>query len=475
MRNRPALLAAAFIALTTAGVSLADVKVVVDRNEGDAAGAAFKFKSAPSPVAANAATGAKFTIVDGRRDTNGGPITVLNDGKLPGEADEPAANFFFAQGAAGGRIAADLGKLVAVKEVNTYSWHAGPRGPQVYTLYASDGTLPNFNAAPKAGTDPVQAGWTLVAKVDARPKGEDLAGQYAVSISDSAGLLGKFRYLLFDVARTEDADPFGNTFFSEINVIDTDAPTSAAAQSKPAPIPPLVFHSKNPDCEIVIDTSGAPELKEWVETKLGPTLAEWYPRIVAMLPSDGYVPPSRFTVQLRPGSGVAATGNTRVTANSTWLKGQLNREAVGALVHEEVHVVQQYGYGRTVFTRRAATQTAGGPQTRPATRPVGNPVWLVEGVADYIRWWYYEPPSPRRFPRATRYDGSYTVSANFLHWVSEKYDHDIVIHMNAAMREQRYSPDLWKEYTGKTVEELNDEWKKANPPQTRPATRQAAN
>jgi hypothetical protein len=39
-----------------------------------------------------------------------------------------------------------------------------------------------------------------------------------VSIADAGGMLGKFRYLLFDVVPTETDDPWGNTFFSEIVV-----------------------------------------------------------------------------------------------------------------------------------------------------------------------------------------------------------------------------------------------------------------
>src|SRR5438477_11099507 len=40
--------------------------------------------------------------------------------------------------------------------------------------------------------------------------------------------------------------------------------------------------------EITFDYSAAPDLKEWVETKLKPTCLEWYPKIVALLPSDNY-------------------------------------------------------------------------------------------------------------------------------------------------------------------------------------------
>lgn len=239
----------------------------------------------------------------------------------------------------------------------------------------------------------------------------------------------------------------------------TNSQAATAQTQEKEKLAPLVFHSQNPDCEIVIDTSAAPDLKDWVENKLGPTLAEWYPKIAEMLPSDGYTPPKRFTVTLHPENGVAYTAGTHVSANSDWLRKEINREATGALVHEEVHVVQQYGSGGR---RGATTRPANGQQA--AARPVRNPGWLVEGIADYVRWWYYEPDGPRRYPNPkssrTKYDGSYTISANFLHWVAEKYDKDIVKQMNAAMRERRYSPDLWKQYTGKSVEDLGAEWKK---------------
>jgi hypothetical protein len=58
------------------------------------------------------------------------------------------------------------------------------------------------------------------------------------------------------------------------------------------------------------------------------------------------------------------------------------------------------------------------------------------------------------------YDDSYRITANFLNWVTEKYDKDIVGQMNAAMREGKYDDALWKQYTGKTAPELGAEWEK---------------
>jgi len=70
--------------------------------------------------------------------------------------------------------------------------------------------------------DPTKSGWKLLAVVDTRPKdGTDAGGQYGVSIADTAGAaLGKYRYLLLDCSKTESDDDFGNTFYSEIDVIE---------------------------------------------------------------------------------------------------------------------------------------------------------------------------------------------------------------------------------------------------------------
>lgn len=199
--------------------------------------------------------------------------------------------------------------------------------------------------------------------------------------------------------------------------------------------------------EIVIDSSKAPELEEWCQTKLKLALEEWYPLIVSDLPSNGFVAPKKFTVTIDPNyRGVAATGGTRVVVSPNWIKSQNRRngwnEAVGSVIHEEVHVVQQYGYGR----RRGGTS---------------NPVWLVEGIADYVRWFKYEPADHRPHPRATgrggrpaSYTDSYQTTATFLEFVAEKYDHEIVVQLNASLREGRYKAELWKLYTGKTVDEL---------------------
>jgi hypothetical protein len=188
--------------------------------------------------------------------------------------------------------------------------------------------------------------------------------------------------------------------------------------------------------EIVFDTSETPELAPWVDAKLRPVCQKWYPIIVAMLPSEGYTAPRRFTVTFRKEmKGVAYTAGTRIVCAADWFGKNLKGEAAGAVVHEMVHVVQQYGRAK------------GGNR---------NPGWMVEGMADYIRWFKYEPPSqhPRPDPARANYTDSYRTTAAFLDYIAENCDKDLVKKLNAAMREGKYAPELWKSYTGKTVDEL---------------------
>ena len=210
-----------------------------------------------------------------------------------------------------------------------------------------------------------------------------------------------------------------------------------------APAAPLVFKTADGKCTITINTTDAPELRGWAGSNLAPVLVEWYPKIVAMLPGEGFTAPAHFSITLKPMAGVAYTSGEEITANSTWLRAEIGHQAIGSFVHESVHVVQQYGGG-------------------------DNPGWLVEGIADYIRWFKYEPQSHgadivwmrRQRDFKPQYNDSYRVTANFLNWVTEKYDTNIVRQLNAALRAGNYDDALWKQYTGKTASELGEEWKK---------------
>ena len=186
--------------------------------------------------------------------------------------------------------------------------------------------------------------------------------------------------------------------------------------------------------EFTIDTADTPELKEWAD-KLRPEIEKWYPRIVEYLPSDGYSAPRKFTITFKNMEGVAYTSGTSVICAAAWFKAHPDDQ--GAVIHELAHVVQQYRGRR-------------------------NPGWLVEGVADYVRWFKYEPPTkrPRPNPARAKYTDSYRTTAAFLEYVAANHDHEIAVRLNEAMREGRYHPDLWTEYTGHTVDALWAEYMK---------------
>ena len=165
----------AILLLTAA--SQAEIKTIVEQS--GSASAAFQFQNVPAPSQNDAATQATFTLVDGRRDSNGGDLAKLHDGKVPTEDDQPAENFFFAADADGGRLLVDLGSAIDIKQVNTYSWHPAARGPQVYVLYAAVGNADGFDPQPKKGRDPQTCGWKQIAQVDTRSKQRADGGQYA--------------------------------------------------------------------------------------------------------------------------------------------------------------------------------------------------------------------------------------------------------------------------------------------------------
>jgi hypothetical protein len=196
---------------------------------------------------------------------------------------------------------------------------------------------------------------------------------------------------------------------------------------------PPVATFKHP-VEVVV-SSEDPEMLAWVQ-EAGRICEREYDMICDELASDGFKPRTTFTMRLtKEFRGVAATGGGRVTGSVSFFK--QHKDDFGAMVHETVHVVQSY--------RRGGNR---------------NPGWLVEGVADYIRFFKYEPGKIGRIiPDRWKYDGAYRQTAHFLNYVAEKYDKDIVKKLNAAMRNGEYKPELWQLYTKKTVQELGEEWK----------------
>ena len=204
----------------TASLASAQPTVTIAHNDNKSASPEFKFADVPAPSRDDAAAHARVLIVDGEADANGADVSALTDGVLPTSGDQPRRNFFVTAGSGGARVLIDLGKPIDIAAINSYSWHPNSRAPQVYRVWASDGSEAKFLSEPKASVDPRTAGWKVIATVDTRSADEDKdGGQFGVSITDQKRSLGRIRYLLFDFYVTEVADNFGNTFYSEIDVV----------------------------------------------------------------------------------------------------------------------------------------------------------------------------------------------------------------------------------------------------------------
>lgn len=185
--------------------------------------------------------------------------------------------------------------------------------------------------------------------------------------------------------------------------------------------------------EITIDVSDAPEMQEWT-AKVARICERAYPMINEELKSDGFVPARTISLKMKKDyDGVAYASGNAITGSVKFFKD--HPDDVGAMVHETAHVVQSY-------------------------RSRNNPGWLVEGVADYVRYFKFEPEKTRRLdPQRARYNGSYHTSASFLAYLCNKYDKQAVLKINQQMRDGKYTDAIFEQLTGKTLKELDEEWR----------------
>ncbi|WP_343693044.1 basic secretory protein-like protein [Chitinophaga sp.] len=137
--------------------------------------------------------------------------------------------------------------------------------------------------------------------------------------------------------------------------------------------------------------------------------------------------------------GVAATSGSVITFNPEWFR--KHPGDIDVVTHEGMHVVQAY--------------------------PEYNPGWLTEGIADYVRATmgvdnegaHWTLPD---YNEKQSYKNAYRVTARFLIWLEKHKRKDMVAKLDKAMRTNTYTDGIWTELTGKTVDELWQEYG-ANP------------
>lgn len=244
---------------------------------------------------------------------------------------------------------------------------------------------------------------------------------------------------------------FAGTLLLGVTAGLAQSPTAPGAvpATSPAASTTNHFSADGGRYHFILNTTVAPDLTDWADRELRPVIQTWYPKLVTLLPSEGFSPRTNVTIRFKDDMGgtPASAGGGTINCNAGWFRKELKREALGSVVHEMVHVVQSYGRPR-----------------RGDTNATRMPGWLVEGIPDYIRWFLYEPQTrgaeitARNLARA-KYDASYRISGNFLDWVTRHHDTNIVQKLNAAGRQGRYREEIWKEATGKSLPDLGQEWK----------------
>jgi hypothetical protein len=181
-----------------------------------------------------------------------------------------------------------------------------------------------------------------------------------------------------------------------------------------------------------VDVSQFPELTAWA-AEAEKKMRSFWADSAALLYSDGFVTPNAVNVLYRSGpdvTPVAAAGGGVMTVNADYAR--KNPKDTGLTVHEAAHVIQSGG----------------------------SPGWLIEAIADYIRWIKYEPENftyAIDLKKLNPHD-PYRNGAAFLGWCELHYDNKLVTKLNDATRFGRYRDSLFEKYCGKPIEALYEEF-----------------
>jgi hypothetical protein len=139
--------------------------------------------------------------------------------------------------------------------------------------------------------------------------------------------------------------------------------------------------------------------------------------------------------------GVAEASGNRILFSTAYMNA--HPTDIDIVTHEGMHLVQGYGYG-------------------------SGPVWLTEGIADFIRYkygvdnigskWYLPDFSPQHNEK--KYENSYRITARFFEWIDQKVKPGMIIQIDKELRNRTYNQDTWVKLSGKTIDELWDEYAK---------------
>lgn len=189
--------------------------------------------------------------------------------------------------------------------------------------------------------------------------------------------------------------------------------------------------------KVTVDAKAAPDLQEWGD-KAASLATEWFPHVTQLLSTQNWKPAKtlRLVFRLKQDAPAWCSGN-EISISAEWVR--KHPDDFGMIIHEMTHFIQSY------------------PGNKSDTG------WLVEGIADYIRWWRFEPESPRsriNFEKATYHD-AYRTTAAWLAWVSAKYNRGLVPALDLNLRNAEDPIPTLTKLTGKDPQTLWDEFRAA--------------
>jgi hypothetical protein len=233
------------------------------------------------------------------------------------------------------------------------------------------------------------------------------------------------------------------------------APPSAAP-AKPAEAPKTPAQekpAKSGASAIKFTSFEGADVKDW-DKKAPEVASKWHDPIRKLLAVTTPVPPE-IQLIVRKGMKVPAycTGNQ---LHLSWEHIQRFPDDLGMVVHELCHIVQSY--------------------------PPRQPGWLVEGIADYVRYYHYEPERGKKFTATGKditwtgadWKRGYLPAAAVLDWAVRHGKPKALEELNALLKAGKYSDEAFAKAAGASPEELwkqlTESWRKpaATPPTTSP-------
>jgi hypothetical protein len=196
---------------------------------------------------------------------------------------------------------------------------------------------------------------------------------------------------------------------------------------------------------VIVDVQDAPEIAEWAGR--AKELCEiWHPIIFERLDPSGRPPARTITIIFKGPSmkGIAYTKapESTITISADWVK--KHPDDVGMVIHELTHVVQNY------------------PKSKAS-----NSFWIVEGIADYVRYYEFEPERRTPIDWKKTYRDGYGIASAFLDWIQRTRAPHIIEKLNARLAIGEYTDELFADYAGAPVERLWEEFLAAERPKQR--------